>query len=57
MIVKFNKACFLDYSEERELKIDKIVEEYHEYLLSFDNVNALNQVHITLSYVGNIWKN
>ncbi len=55
MIVKFTKACFLDYSAKREFERDKILNEVHEYLLSFDNVNALYHVHIMLSYVGNIW--
>ncbi len=52
MIVKFNESCFLDYSAKVELRRDKYLSlgEVPEYFLDFDNVNALNHVHIMLSY-------
>jgi hypothetical protein len=55
MKVAFNKACFLDYTSEKEVKIDEIVQENHEYLFRFNNSGSLTHVYLVLSYIGNLW--
>lgn len=55
MRINFNQGCFLDYTSEKELRIDEIVEEDHEYKFRFDNSGSLTHVHLIMSYVGNIW--
>jgi hypothetical protein len=61
MIIKFEKGCFLNYTAKKFFMRDQIVEEDHEYIFRYNDQRgphraaALNQVHVWMSYIGNIW--
>jgi hypothetical protein len=54
MRVNFNQGCFLDYTARKFFRRDQIVEEDHEYVFRYNNID-LHQVLVWMSYIGNNW--